>query len=485
MPTQRYDGPLEKVHCCWRIPKSYKPGMRVDGLIYANEADRAHSRRSSAGPGGECRLPARHPIRQPGDARHPLGVRVPDRRSLRDRPAEGASSRRAASAMTSTVECDWCGRTCSWTTCEPHLETTIRELFQHVPTGVGRGGKYRFSHAELQGLMARALAVAAGAGLAVDRDIHFTEAHGKLDGPSPSASATGRSTAVTISAAVWARATTFWRCRSSTRSAIAEAAQVMGLEKQMVCVMIHSGSRGLGYQVCDDALRKLRGVPEKYGIKLPDRQLVCAPRRQPAGRKVSGGDARGRQLCLVQSATADVADPRSVPAYLGRPWEELDMQLVYDVAHNIAKFEEHLGRRAEEAGLGASQRGDAGLSAAPSRGASGIRGDWPARAHSRRHGAGQLGAGGPAGQHAADVRQRLPRRRSRDESPRGGPPRPGTPYRPGAAPTGHCGSGAQLEGTGRRTAGRLQGCDGVVDVVHEAGLAKKVVRLRPVGVIKG
>src|SRR5207245_4656010 len=63
-----------------------------------------------------------------------------------------------------------------------------------------------------------------------------------------------------------------------------EAAAVLGLEKDMVCVMIHSGSRGLGYQVCDDALAMLRGVPEKYGIELPDRQLACAPVDSPEGR---------------------------------------------------------------------------------------------------------------------------------------------------------------------------------------------------------
>ena len=56
------------------------------------------------------------------------------------------------------------------------------------------------------------------------------------------------------------------------------AARAMGLAQDMVCVMIHSGSRGLGYQVCDDALRMLRSAPDKYGIHLPDRQLVCADR---------------------------------------------------------------------------------------------------------------------------------------------------------------------------------------------------------------
>ena len=88
----------------------------------------------------------------------------------------------------------------------------------------------------------------------------------------------------------------------------------------MVCVMIHSGSRGLGYQVCDDALHALRSVPEKYGIDLPDRQLVCAPVDSPEGARLSRRDAGGGEFRLVQSAASDVAGPRvfSTPSSAAR-----------------------------------------------------------------------------------------------------------------------------------------------------------------------
>ena len=86
----------------------------------------------------------------------------------------------------------------------------------------------------------------------------------------------------------------------------------MGLEKDMVCVMIHSGSRGLGYQVCDDALAMLRKAPEKYGIDLPDRQLACAPVDSPEGQHYIARHAGGGQLRLVQSPAAHAAGPRGV-----------------------------------------------------------------------------------------------------------------------------------------------------------------------------
>ena len=144
---------------------------------------------------------------------------------------------------------------------------------------------------------------------------------------------------------------------------------MMGLAKDMVCVMIHTGSRGLGYQVCDDALRALRGAPEKYGIDLPDRQLVCAPVDSPEGEQYLGAMCAAanyawcnRQLLMWQAREA-------FAKVFSRGWEHLQMSLVYDVAHNIAKFEEHDGRRRDEKALGASQGSDAGLSRRPSRSA--------------------------------------------------------------------------------------------------------------------
>src|SRR5207245_10525481 len=105
--------------------------------------------------------------------------------------------------------------------------------------------------------------------------------------------------------------------------------------------MIHSGSRGLGYQVCDDALAMLRKAPEKYGIALPDRQLACAPVDSPEGQRyiaamrAAANFAWCNRQLLMQQAREVFA------SVFGRPWQKLQMNLIYDVCHNIAKFEEH------------------------------------------------------------------------------------------------------------------------------------------------
>ena len=123
----------------------------------------------------------------------------------------------------------------------------------------------------------------------------------------------------------------------------------------------------MGYQVCDDALRSLRGVPEKYGIDLPDRQLACAPVHSPEGQHYLGAMRAAANFAWCNRQLLDVAGPRSAfESVFGRSWEDLGMHLVYDVAHNIAKFEEHEVDGSAQARLGPPQRGDARLSARPS-----------------------------------------------------------------------------------------------------------------------
>jgi tRNA-splicing ligase RtcB len=163
------------------------------------------------------------------------------------------------------------------------LDTLVEELFRQVPTGVGRGGKYRFKHKELKQMMAEGPRWLMDRGLAVERDIDYTEAHGRLDGAEPDNVTDRALERGTDQCGTLGSGNHFLEVQVVDAVFDAEAASAMGLEKDMVCVMIHSGSRGLGYQVCDDALRDLRGVPEKYGISLPDRQLVCAPVESPEG----------------------------------------------------------------------------------------------------------------------------------------------------------------------------------------------------------
>ena len=271
-------------------------------------------------------------------------------------------------------------------------EADGRALLPTIPAGVGQGGKYQFAAKELRQLMGEGVGFLEERGLATDAR-HRAHRSPRLPrpAPSPTTSASGPSTRGADQCGTLGSGNHFLEVQVVDQVFDEEAAQVMGLAKDMVCVMIHCGSRGLGYQVCDDALRSLRGAPAKYGIHLPDRQLVCAPIDSPEGAALPRRDVRRGQLRLVQSPAPDVAGPRSVReglrSRLGAP------------AHGpgLRRGPQHRqvrgarGRRPEEAGLGPPQGATRAFPARPSRSARDVSRHRPAGDHSRRHGPRELG----------------------------------------------------------------------------------------------
>ncbi|MFT5526136.1 MAG: tRNA-splicing ligase RtcB [Pirellulaceae bacterium] len=339
----RFQGPLEKVNdFCWRIPKSYKAGMNVDGLIYADDKliesirhDQACEQvanvsflpgiqhASLAMPdihwgygfciGGVCATdPNENGVISPGGVGYDIncGVRL---------------------VRTNLFYQD----------VKPRLRRLMETLYENVPAGVGRGGRFHFQQKELLQLLREGSAYLQRRDLCTDDDLQFTEANGCLAGAIPEnvsqrALQRGMKQCGTLGSG-----NHFMEVQVVDAIVDRAAAQVMGLEKDMVCVMIHSGSRGLGYQVCDDALKQLRGVPEKYGIELPDRQLACAPLDSAEGEHYIGAMSAAanyawcnRQLLMWQAREC-------FAQVFNKTWQKMEMSLLYDVAHNIAKFEKH------------------------------------------------------------------------------------------------------------------------------------------------
>ena len=265
----------------------------------------------------------------------------------------------------------------------------------------------------------------------------------------------------------------------------AEVAEAFGLELNQVCVMIHSGSRGLGYQVCDDALAAFRDVPGKYGIVLPDRQLACAPAGSPEGKKyiaamraAANFGFTNRQLLMQQT--------REVFAgVFGRPWTDLGMDLLYDVAHNIAKLEEHLVdgkiKKVWVHRKGATRAFPAGHPELPEAfqktgqpviipGDMG-RASWvlvgQPGSMERTFGTTCHGAGRAMSRTAA-VKDAVGRRIDKELEARG-----------------VIAMSSSRQGLAEEQPKAYKNVDHVVEVVHDAGLSKKVARMRPIGVIKG
>ena len=225
---------------------------------------------------------------------------------------------------------------------KPHVRKLIKNLFDTIPAGVGRSGAYKFDAKDTRKLMGEGPRFVLDRGLGVDADLDHTEANGRIDGADPDEVSDHAVKRGTSQCGTLGSGNHFLEVQVVDSVLDSAVAKAFGLELGQICVMIHSGSRGLGYQVCDDALLQFRPVPGKYGINLPDRQLACAPVDSPEGKKyiaamraAANFGFTNRQLLMHQTRHV-FADT------FGRSWEDLGMDQLYDVAHNIAKLEEHV-----------------------------------------------------------------------------------------------------------------------------------------------
>jgi tRNA-splicing ligase RtcB len=222
---------------------------------------------------------------------------------------------------------------------QPRLRQLVDELFHQVPCGVGKSSHVRFDERQTRDLLGEGSAWVARKGYGTSDDVERTEARGRLDGANPEAISPrayerGKGQVGTLGGG-----NHFVEVQVVQTIYDENAARVMGLAKDQVVVMIHTGSRGLGYQVCEDNLVTTQKAVRKYGFDLPDRQLACAPVESPEGeqylaamRAAANYAWSNRQLLTHQVRLA-------FTNVFGRPWEALGLTLVYDVAHNIAKME--------------------------------------------------------------------------------------------------------------------------------------------------
>jgi tRNA-splicing ligase RtcB (3'-phosphate/5'-hydroxy nucleic acid ligase) len=258
------------------------------------------------------------------------------------------------------------------------------------------------------------------------------------------------------------------------------AAEAFGLASGQATVLIHSGSRGLGHQVCTDYVRRMDAVQARYGIRLPDRQLACAPQSSPEGQAYLAAMAAAANFAWANRHAIADAVRRSVAQVLGREAADGTRQ-VYDVAHNVAKLERHGGRELCVHRKGATRAFPAGSPEIPaahrdvgqavfipgSMGtASYVLAGEPG-AMERSFGTTCHGAGRVLSRTAA--RKRIG----------------GGELRRQLEAEGITVRSASDKGLAEEAPFAYKDVERVVDVVARAGLARRVVRLRPLGVVKG
>ena len=483
-----YHGPLEQVQpCCWRIPRSYKEGMRVDGLIYADERMIEDIRHDQA-PEQVANVAFLPGIQYASLAMPDIhwGYGFPIGGVCATDPAEGGVISPGGVGYDINCGVRLVRTNLFYRDVKPQLQRLVDQLFDSIPAGVGRGGKYRFDKKELRQLMAHGVRYLGRRDLATDGDIEHTEACGCLDGAVPEYVSDRALERGADQCGTLGSGNHFLEVQVVDAVFDAEAAQVMGLEKDQICVMIHSGSRGLGYQVCDDALKRLRGVPARYGIQLPDRQLACAPVDSPEGQEYLGamGAAANfawcnRQLLMWQAREA-------FEAVFGLPWEATAD------GPDLRRGAQH--RQARNSTRWAAARGRSGCIA---RGATrAFPADHPETPSAYRQ-IGQpviipgdmgraswvlVGQPGSMEQTFGTCCHGAGRRMSRTAAVKHAE---GRRIDQELAQQGIIARARSWQGLAEEQPAAYKDVDLVVDVVHQAKLASKVARMRPIGVVKG
>lgn len=339
MPS--WTGRIEKVDDYrWLIPKSYKDGMRTEGLIYATE---------------EIMQDLDESLEQVANVAFLPGIQgrsmaMPDIHWGYGFPIGGVAATSVEDGVVSPGGVGFdinCGvRLLRTDLTEKEVKPKIGELvdriFYDVPSGVGSEGKIRVDEEELAQVMKKGTKWMVEHGFGWADDIDATEQNGMMEQADPSmvshkAVQRGRPQLGTLGAG-----NHFLEVQVVEQIFDEEAAEAFGITGPgQITVMIHTGSRGFGYQVCDDSLILMQRAIQKYKINIPDKQLACAPVKSEEGRHYLAAMSCAANYAWANRQAIAHWVREAFEHVMGAGAHKLGMRQVYDVAHNIAKIEEH------------------------------------------------------------------------------------------------------------------------------------------------
>ena len=483
----RWEGPLKKKDDYrWEIPQSYKPGMLVPGLVYSSEAMLEEIRDEQA-------------LEQvvnvaflPGIVGYSMAM--PDIHWGYGFPIGGVAAMRAKDGVISPGGVGYdinCGvrlltTNLSKEMVQPKIEDLVNRLYSDIPSGLGTSGRIRVDKKELDRVLLHGARWAVEKGYGWAEDLEVTEEGGAMKGADPDKVSSRAKDRGMPQIGTLGSGNHFLEVGAVDEIYDAAAAAAMGIERVgQVLLLIHSGSRGLGHQVCDDYLKVMEEAARRYGIKLPDRQLACAPFNSAEGQSYHAAMSAAANYAWANRQAMAHWARESFSQVFGRSPQDMGMRMVYDVAHNIAKVEQHIvdGQRLTVVvhRKGATRAFPAGHPDVPARYqkvgqpvlvpgdmgrysfvAVGTEQAMKETFGSTCHGAGRLQSRAAARRSLKghDVAQELARR--------------GITVKAGS-----------WSGLAEEFSSAYKDVAEVVEVAHRAGLCRKVARSRPLGVIKG
>lgn len=339
----RWNGPLKQVdEFRYEIPSSYKHGMRTSGLIYADERMMKNVIRDNA------LEQVANVATLPGILKKSMAM--PDIHWGYGFPIGGVAGMDTEEGVISPggvgydINCGVRMLTTNLTVKDmaPKLKELIDTMFTNVPSGLGSKGKVRVDSRTLTQVLEDGAKWAVENGYGWQEDLEHLEEGGGMEGAdsekvSQRAIDRGKSQLGSLGAG-----NHFLEIQRVDKIINEEAAKRMGVnELDQIIVMIHTGSRGCGHQIASDYIRKMEVAYRKYGIDLPDRQLACAPIDSPEGRDYFSAMACGANFAWTNRQMILHWVRESFESVFNQKAEDLGLRVIYDVAHNIAKFEEH------------------------------------------------------------------------------------------------------------------------------------------------
>ncbi len=470
----------------WEIPVSYKAGMRVPGLIYADQAMLSH-------------ILEEHAVEQvanvaflPGIIRYSLAM--PDIHWGYGFPIGGVAAMDIDTGVVSPGGVGFdinCGVRLLRTNLteeevRPKIKELVNALFHNVPSGLGSAGKIRLRGDEMDEVLRKGARWAVENGYGKPQDLETTEENGEIAGANPATVSDRAKKRGSPELGTLGSGNHFLEVAVVDQIAEPDIAGAMGINRVgQVMLLIHCGSRGLGHQVATDYIKVMVDVMARNRIELPDRQLACAPLSSPEAQsylsamRCAANYAWANRQCIMHWVR------ESFCMVLEKCEEEAGLELVYDVAHNVAKIEEHtvdgLQKKVCVHRKGATRAFPAGHPALPRQYAGIgqpilIPGDMGRVSYvlvgteqamketfgSTCHGAGRMQSRAAVKKHVrgSDVLKHLESR--------------GITVRAGS-----------ISGLAEEASEAYKDVSEVVRVCHNAGISKIIARTRPIGVIKG
>jgi tRNA-splicing ligase RtcB len=453
----------------WLIPRTAKPGMRTDALIFANERLMEAIRRD------QSLEQAANVAMLPGIVGRALAM--PDIHQGYGFPIGGVAAVDEQAGVVSPGGVGFdinCGvrlltSTLTLKDVKPKLRDLVHQLFRDVPSGTGQSGRVALSPTDLNKVLEKGPRWALDHGMGSEADLDHTEERGCISGADPYAVSERAKQRGKGQLGTLGSGNHFLEVQYVDEVFDERTAGQYNLEKDRIVVLIHTGSRGLGHQVCTDYVAQLDAAMRKYDLHVPDRQLACAPVHSPEGQSYLQAMAAAANFAWTNRQCIAHAARGAFKRIFG---DSVNMPVIYDVAHNIAKRETHFVEGKQRLVVVHRKGATRSFPNQPvfipgSMGTASyfLVGQETAMRETfgtACHGAGRVMSRTAAkkGVTAKEIQKELESRGIIVES-------------------------LTREGLTEEKPEAYKDIESVVDVVHGAGLAARVARLRPVGVIKG